>query len=116
MTAEACCPLCAGQMDPPKALEVCVNCHQSLQIGGALPVSSTGEFAAVPMGHARRVLVGTPLSAYDDQDTIICSWCSKSNEVVKKLLSHGDIHICNECVALCSEVLALELGDDWNDK
>jgi hypothetical protein len=42
-----------------------------------------------------------------------CCWCSKSSADVKKLLSQGGYHICNECVALCADILRMELGDDF---
>jgi hypothetical protein len=42
-----------------------------------------------------------------------CCWCNKIAGNVKKLLSQGSYHICNECVALCADVLRMELGDDF---
>ncbi len=44
-----------------------------------------------------------------------CSFCGKSQRAVKKLV-HGprDIAICNECIALCSEIMNEELGEAWD--
>ena len=42
---------------------------------------------------------------------IACTWCGRSAEKVRKLLSHGKVNICNECVALCAEIMAVESGD-----
>ena len=34
-----------------------------------------------------------------------CSFCSKSQEEVKKLIEGPTVYICNECVVLCNEVI-----------
>lgn len=49
----------------------------------------------------------------DGETEATCCWCSKTAADVKKLLSQGSYHICNECVALCADVLRMELGDDF---
>lgn len=35
-----------------------------------------------------------------------CSFCGKSKDAVKKFISGPNVYICNECVALCNEILA----------
>jgi ATP-dependent Clp protease ATP-binding subunit ClpX len=42
-----------------------------------------------------------------------CSWCGKPGTAVKKLLGNGTVAICDECVALCADVMDAELGDGW---
>tara|TARA_B100001123_G_C15318806_1_gene1027169 strand:- start:597 stop:1841 length:1245 start_codon:yes stop_codon:yes gene_type:complete len=37
-----------------------------------------------------------------------CSFCGKSKDAVKKFISGPNVYICNECVALCNEILAEE--------
>lgn len=37
-----------------------------------------------------------------------CSFCGKSKESVKKFISGPSVYICNECIALCNEILAEE--------
>jgi len=37
-----------------------------------------------------------------------CSFCGKSKESVKKFISGPNVYICNECIALCNEILAEE--------
>ena len=47
----------------------------------------------------------------DTSSTVIvcCSFCLKpSTEVAKLVAGHG-VYICNECVALCGEIIAAEL-------
>src|SRR5688572_23413299 len=42
-----------------------------------------------------------------------CAWCGKAAADVRKLLGNGAVAICNECVALCADVMEAELGDGW---
>ena len=37
-----------------------------------------------------------------------CSFSGKSKDAVKKFISGPNVYICNECVALCNEILAEE--------
>ncbi len=106
MRSEA-CPLCAQTEGATHPIHVCGNCHLELHATGALPVSATGEFSAItspvvdpPSGEAIAQLAG-----------IRCCWCDKRPEAVRKILSQGAYHICNECVALCADILQMELGD-----
>ncbi|HBL12819.1 MAG TPA: ATP-dependent Clp protease ATP-binding subunit ClpX [Cyanobacteria bacterium UBA11162] len=39
-----------------------------------------------------------------------CSFCGKSSEQVGKLIAGPNVYICNECVALCNEILEQELN------
>lgn len=40
-----------------------------------------------------------------------CSFCGKNQREVRKLLSGPTAYICDECVALCGEIIANEFGD-----
>ncbi|MFZ0664532.1 MAG: ClpX C4-type zinc finger protein [Acidimicrobiales bacterium] len=35
-----------------------------------------------------------------------CSFCGRTEEEVKKLIAGADAFICDQCVAVCSEILA----------
>ena len=35
-----------------------------------------------------------------------CSFCGKSKDTVRKFISGPSVYICNECIALCNEILA----------
>src|ERR1043166_2302413 len=35
-----------------------------------------------------------------------CSFCGKSRDAVRKFISGPSVYICNECIALCNEILA----------
>ncbi len=39
-----------------------------------------------------------------------CSFCGRDQSEVDKLISGPSVYICNECVALCNEILAEEAG------
>ncbi len=40
-----------------------------------------------------------------------CSFCGKSQEEVRKLIAGPDVYICDECIALCNEILVEEEGE-----
>jgi ATP-dependent Clp protease ATP-binding subunit ClpX len=43
----------------------------------------------------------------DDRDEILrCSFCSKSQNDVKKLIAGPNVYICDECVDVCNEIIA----------
>src|SRR5262245_66307662 len=39
-------------------------------------------------------------------DKLRCSFCGKSQSEVKKLIAGPSVHICGECVNICSEIVA----------
>ena len=45
-------------------------------------------------------------------DRVRCSFCNKSeNQVTKLIAGPGGVYICDECIAICQEILEEELGD-----
>ncbi|MBL0725596.1 MAG: ATP-dependent Clp protease ATP-binding subunit ClpX [Alphaproteobacteria bacterium] len=44
----------------------------------------------------------------DGEKILHCSFCSQSQEDVKKLVAGPDVYICDECIALCNKVLVDE--------
>ena len=42
------------------------------------------------------------------QATVACSFCLKSPGAVAKMIGGPGVFICNECVGLCNDILALE--------
>ena len=47
-------------------------------------------------------------------DLLKCSFCGKDQEHVNKLIAGPGIYICDECVALCVEIVAAsEQGLSW---
>ncbi len=47
----------------------------------------------------------------DDKDQFFCSFCGKTQKEVKKLIAGPSVYICNECVALCEEIIEDEEKD-----
>jgi ATP-dependent protease Clp ATPase subunit len=45
--------------------------------------------------------------------TLSCSFCGKSQDDVKKLIAGPKVHICDECVDACIEILGAERA--WCD-
>ena len=43
---------------------------------------------------------------------ISCSFCGKPAEQVAKLISGSGVHICNECVSMCYNLMVEELAKD----
>ena len=37
-----------------------------------------------------------------------CSFCGRSQTQIEKIIKGPSVHICNECVKLCNEVLSEE--------
>jgi hypothetical protein len=42
-----------------------------------------------------------------------CSFCAKRREDVGRLIAGPDVYVCDECVALCVELMEEEVGPDW---
>jgi ATP-dependent Clp protease ATP-binding subunit ClpX len=42
--------------------------------------------------------------------TLSCSFCGKSQKEVKKLIAGPTVYICDECISLCNDIIAEELG------
>jgi hypothetical protein len=75
-------------------------------------LSTTGEFAAISDPTVNAPMPGSR-GGESRSDEAHCCWCDKTSDQVKKMLSQGSYHICNECVALCADILRMELGDDF---
>ncbi len=47
-----------------------------------------------------------------DDNKLRCSFCGKGQEEVKKLIAGPTVYICDECVELCTEIIAEELSKE----
>lgn len=45
-----------------------------------------------------------------------CSFCDKSQDEVQKLIAGPNVYICNECIALCGELITDEMVEDHTKK
>lgn len=50
-----------------------------------------------------------------DQEELKCSFCGKSEHVVRKLIAGKGVYICDSCVELCNEILQRDY-DEENDE
>ena len=105
------CPLCSQASAERVELLVCQDCHTNLQVTGALPVSQTGEFSMMPLSEAEKILASEVVKR--DPQNPTCTWCDTPQDLVKRLITRGPHHICNECVSLCVDMLSVEFGDAW---
>jgi len=42
----------------------------------------------------------------EEKAKLYCSFCGKSQDIVKKLVAGPDVYICDECIDLCNEIVA----------
>ena len=45
---------------------------------------------------------------FDDKKQLKCSFCGKNQDQVKRLIAGPGVYICDECIELCSEIIADE--------
>ncbi len=45
----------------------------------------------------------------EDRTNLSCSFCGKSQKEVKKLIAGPSVYICDECIALCNDIIAEEV-------
>ncbi len=44
-------------------------------------------------------------------DLVKCSFCAKGQKQVRKLIAGPSVYICDECISLCNDIIADELGE-----
>jgi hypothetical protein len=113
MTSAKSCPACGGALTGPMTVDVCGSCYQDMVAGGGFALQATGEFGAMSMSQAEEALRPVRPRSLTGAQSLACSWCGKPRAEVKKILSGQSAHICNECVALCADIMESELGPEW---
>src|SRR3970040_656445 len=51
-----------------------------------------------------------PKQGEDRSGNLVCSFCGKSQDEVRKLIAGPTVYICDECIDLCNDIIAEE-GD-----
>ena len=51
----------------------------------------------------------------DISGELVCSFCGKSQDEVKKLIAGPSVYICDECVSLCNEIIQEEFDQEEKD-
>jgi len=46
------------------------------------------------------------------ENILLCSFCGKSQHEVRKLIAGPSVYICDECIALCNDIIQEEIEDD----
>lgn len=52
------------------------------------------------------------MSVAEPRDLLRCSFCDKSQQKVRKLIAGPGVYVCDECVALCNEIIDGEYADE----
>ena len=50
----------------------------------------------------------------DAKNTLYCSFCGKSQHEVRKLIAGPTVFICDECVELCTDIIARSTRARWS--
>jgi ATP-dependent Clp protease ATP-binding subunit ClpX len=48
----------------------------------------------------------------NDDKLLYCSFCGKSQHEVRKLIAGPSVYVCDECVALCNDIISEELAEE----
>jgi hypothetical protein len=56
------------------------------------------------------------IAGTDRPRTLCCSFCTKDKDSVAKLVAGPGVYICNECIDLCTEILAMETTPEINPR
>ncbi|MGL5151488.1 MAG: ATP-dependent Clp protease ATP-binding subunit ClpX [Clostridium sp.] len=51
------------------------------------------------------------MAKYEDKKGLKCSFCGKNQDQVKRLIAGPGVYICDECIDLCSEIIADEFEE-----
>ncbi len=47
-----------------------------------------------------------------NRNTLVCSFCNRSQEEVRKLIAGPAVYICDECIELCNDIIAEEVDPE----
>ena len=112
------CPICTQALEGGELVMVCTPCHHSLTGGitSSLSVYATGEFrvpTSAEIAASEAPDPTRPTRPTRPSEVGACTWCGKLEGQVKKLLGRGGTSLCDECVALASDIMEAELGPAW---
>ena len=53
------------------------------------------------------------MAKHDDRSgSLVCSFCGKSQDEVRKLIAGPTVYICDECIDLCNDIIAEEADNE----
>ncbi len=50
------------------------------------------------------------MAKYDDSKQLRCSFCGKTQDQVRRLVAGPGVYICDECIALCNDIISEEFA------
>ena len=50
----------------------------------------------------------------DKANLLVCSFCGKAQNEVRKLIAGPTVYICDECVELCNDIISEEYESEGN--
>ena len=51
------------------------------------------------------------MAKYEEKKQLKCSFCGKNQDQVRRLIAGPGVYICDECIELCSEIIADEFEE-----
>ena len=72
--------------------------------------AKTGESYTSALRHVR-ASKREDMNVSTTETLVQCSFCGKSQKQVKKLIAGPGVYICEECIALCNDILIEEMGE-----
>jgi len=67
--------------------------------------AKTGESYTTALRHVRSHPTEDHVSDTPTTNFILCSFCNKTQKEVKKLIAGPGVYICEECIALCNDII-----------
>ena len=52
------------------------------------------------------------MTKFDDSRQLTCSFCGKPQDQVRRLVAGPGVYICDECIALCEDIIREEFAID----
>ena len=52
------------------------------------------------------------MTKFDDSRQLTCSFCGKPQDQVRRLVAGPGVYICDECIALCEDIIREEFAAD----
>src|SRR6185436_3517701 len=85
------------------------------QAGGRVRVGGRGDRRPLEQDQSLRQegLGGFMAKHGDDRSgNLVCSFCGKSQDEVRKLIAGPTVYICDECIDLCNDIIAEECDQE----
>lgn len=48
----------------------------------------------------------------DERKKIVCSFCGKTQDQVRRMVAGNGVFICDQCIDLCADIIERELNEE----